>query len=87
MMNLAGKTPNGHDFISNPRRLWLIDSSRAVMNGQDPGPAGALAQRARVNDFLIPHPRIRRVKRRACSPLPGVWKVNTNTQRSYRESK
>ena len=53
-MNLAGKTPNGQQFISNPRRVWLIDSSRAVLNGRDFGPTGALDRQARLNDLLIP---------------------------------
>ena len=53
-MNLAGKTPNGHEFIANPQRLWLIDSSHAILNGLDLGPAGALARQARLSDFFIP---------------------------------
>lgn len=53
-MNLAGKTPNGHEFIANPQRVWLIDSSRAVINGLDAGPLGPLDQQAKLNDFLIP---------------------------------
>jgi len=54
IMNLIGTTPNGHEFIANPQRLWLIDSSQASLNGVDLGPAGALARQARLNDFFIP---------------------------------
>ena len=53
-MNLAGKTPNGYEFIANPQRVWLIESSHAILNGLDLGPTGALAQQARLNDFFIP---------------------------------
>jgi hypothetical protein len=53
-MNLAGKTPNGHEFMANPQRVWLIESSHAILNGLDLGPAGALAPQARLNDFFIP---------------------------------
>jgi hypothetical protein len=53
-MNLAGKTPDGHEFIANPQRLWLIDSGHAVLNGLDLGPVGALVRQARLNDVLIP---------------------------------
>ena len=53
-MNLAGRTPNGHEFIANPQRVWLIDSSCAVVNGIDLGPVGALDQQASLNEFLIP---------------------------------
>jgi hypothetical protein len=53
-MNLHGETPNGHRFIANPRRMWLIDSSRASLNGRDLGPPGPLARQARLNDVFIP---------------------------------
>lgn len=53
-INLSGKTPNGQEFIANPRRLWMIDASRASINGIDLGPLGALDRQARLNDFLIP---------------------------------
>jgi hypothetical protein len=53
-MNLAGRTPNGQEFIANPQRIWLVKSSRAVVDGVDAGPAGPLPEQARLNDFLIP---------------------------------
>jgi hypothetical protein len=53
-MNLAGRTPNGYEFIANPQRLWLIDSSHAVINEEDAGPVGHLDQQAKLNEFLIP---------------------------------
>ena len=40
--------------IANPQRMWLIDSSHAILNGLDLGPPGALTQQARLNDFFIP---------------------------------
>jgi hypothetical protein len=53
-MNLAGRTPNGQEFIANPQQVWLVKSSWAVINGVDVGPAGPLPEQARLNDFLIP---------------------------------
>jgi hypothetical protein len=53
-MNLAGRTPNGQEFIANPQQVWLVKSSRAVVNGADIGPLGPLATQARLNEFLIP---------------------------------
>jgi len=53
-MNLAGRTPNGHEFIANPKQVWLVKSSRAVVHGVDLGPTGPLSAQARLNDFLIP---------------------------------
>jgi hypothetical protein len=53
-LNLTGLTPNGHRFIGNPRRLWLIESSHAVVDGVSVGPAGPLASQASLRDFLLP---------------------------------
>ena len=53
-MNLAGRTPNGQEFIANPQRVWLIDSTSATVDGVDLGPAGPLEQQARLHEFLIP---------------------------------
>ena len=53
-MNLAGRTPNGHEFIANPQRVWLVDSSHAVVNELDLGPVGPLNRQASLNEFLIP---------------------------------
>ena len=32
-MNLAGRTPNGQEFIANLQLVWLVKSSRTVVNG------------------------------------------------------
>jgi len=53
-LNLTGRTPNGQEFTANPLRLWLVGSSRAVLNGTALGPAGALEQQARLADFFVP---------------------------------
>lgn len=53
-LNLTGLTPNGHRFIANPRRLWLIESSHAVVDGVSVGPTGPLANQASVGDLLLP---------------------------------
>lgn len=53
-MNLGGKTPNDYEFTANPQRMWLIESSRAILNGIDLGPAGPLAPQAQLGEFLIP---------------------------------
>jgi hypothetical protein len=53
-MNLTGKAPNGHEFIANPQRMWLIDASHAILHGTDLGPQGALPRQANLNDFFIP---------------------------------
>jgi hypothetical protein len=76
-MNLAGRTPNGHEFIANPQRVWLIDSSRAVVNETDLGPVGALDQQTSLNEFLIPQRGVFAVVRAFLEPPNG-----TSDQRS-----
>ena len=36
-MNLAGRTPNGQEFVANPRQVWLVKSSQAIIRGVDAG--------------------------------------------------
>jgi hypothetical protein len=53
-INLAGRTPNGQEFVANPRQVWLVKSSRAIIRGVDAGVVGPLINQARLRDFLIP---------------------------------
>jgi len=53
-INLSGTTPNGHWFVANPRQLWLVKSSRAIIRGVDVGAPGPLVEQAHLRDFLIP---------------------------------
>jgi hypothetical protein len=53
-INLAGRTPNGHEFVANPRQVWVVKSSHPIIRGVDAGPVGPLAEQARLCDFLIP---------------------------------
>jgi hypothetical protein len=53
-LNLYGRTPNGQTFQALPRYIWLIQSSRAAVQGQDLGPLGPVAGEVRLGDFLVP---------------------------------
>lgn len=54
-MRLTGDMPNGQDFVAAPRRIWAIQSSTAVIHGEDVGRIGPLAEQARIgNDFWLP---------------------------------
>ena len=53
-MNFTGHTPNGHRYVANPRQVWLIESSDALINGESVGPPGPLANQAAVGDLLLP---------------------------------
>lgn len=43
---------NGQPFEAN--RIWFVTSSEAVVEGQEVGPIGPLAEQAHLRDFYIP---------------------------------
>jgi hypothetical protein len=53
-MSLTGRVPNGQTFMANPRYVWAIGSSRAVVCGEDLGKVGPLAVQAKIGDLWIP---------------------------------
>jgi len=53
-LRLTGRTSNAQHFDANPRRIWYVTSSRAVVEGVDVGPPGPLTQQARLSDFYFP---------------------------------
>ena len=53
-VNLTGRTPNNQRFIANPRMLWSIAATRAIVDGIDIGAAGPIAGQASLGDFVIP---------------------------------
>jgi|OpeIllAssembly_1097287.scaffolds.fasta_scaffold183929_2 hypothetical protein len=53
-LGLSGKVPNGQKFVANPRQIWIIRNSTAILRGLDLGPAGRLKDQARLGDFWIP---------------------------------
>lgn len=53
-LGLRGRMPNHQWFRAAPRRVWAVDSSSAMLGGQDLGPPGPLAQQARLGDFWMP---------------------------------
>ncbi|MFQ5471818.1 MAG: hypothetical protein ACE5FA_02880 [Dehalococcoidia bacterium] len=53
-LRLYGRVPNGQSFIANPRLIWTIPSSRALLAGKDLGMLGPVSQQATLGDFAIP---------------------------------
>ncbi len=53
-MSLTGRLPNGQWFISNPRYLWVVTATKAVVNGEDLGEMGPLPEQARLGDLWLP---------------------------------
>jgi hypothetical protein len=54
-VNLVGRSPNGQTFIANPRRIWTIVASRAVLDGCDLGSIGEHPFQVKLGDFWIPN--------------------------------
>jgi hypothetical protein len=53
-LQLTGATSNAQHFDANPRRIWYVTASRAVVEGMDLGPPGPLTEQARMADFYLP---------------------------------
>jgi hypothetical protein len=53
-IGLHGRVPNGQSFIANPRVLWRIMDSTAVLAGEDFGSPGPVQPQAHLGDFWIP---------------------------------
>jgi hypothetical protein len=53
-LTLAGQAPNGQTFVANPRLVWLISSSQAVLNGVDLGQMERAGPQTKLGDFWIP---------------------------------
>lgn len=53
-VGLTGRVPSGQSFMANPLKVWVIDSSRAILGDRDLGDPGPLEQQARLGDFWIP---------------------------------
>jgi hypothetical protein len=53
-VKLTGMTANNQPFDANPLRIWLVTDSHAVVEGQELGPPGPLAEQAHLRDFYIP---------------------------------
>lgn len=53
-VQLTGTTSNRQHFDANPLRVWYVTASQAVVNGEDLGAVGPLAEQARMADFYFP---------------------------------
>ena len=53
-VRLTRVTSNGQHFDADPLRLRSVTDSHAVVEGQDLGPVGPLAEQAHMSDFYFP---------------------------------
>jgi hypothetical protein len=68
-VQLTGTTSNQQHFDANPLRIWHVGASRAVVEGEDLGPIGPLAEQAHMADFYFPQRGVFAVGRVFISPL------------------
>ena len=53
-VQLTGETSNAQHFEANPRRIWYVTASHAVVEGADLGQPGPLTEQAHMADFYFP---------------------------------
>ena len=68
-LRMHGTVPNEQRFIANPRLIWTIPESRAVINGQSLGLLGPVSPQAWLGDFAIPNRGIFAIGNAAFDPF------------------
>lgn len=68
-VKLTGATSNGQRFDANPLRIWRVAGSHAVVDGEQLGPVGPLAEQAHLSDFYIPQRGVFAVGRVFVTPV------------------
>ena len=71
-VQLTGTTSNRQHFDANPMRIWYVTASKAVVEGEDLGPVGPLAEQAHMADFYFPQRGMFAVGRVFISPLKAT---------------
>jgi hypothetical protein len=70
-VKLTGMTSNGQPFDANPLRIWFVTGSHAVVEGQELGSPGPLAEQAHLRDFYIPQRGIFAIGRFFATRVPA----------------
>lgn len=73
-VQLTGTTSNRQHFDANPLRIWYVIESHAVVEGEDLGPIGSLAEQAHMADFYFPQRGVFAVGRVFVSPLKATYR-------------
>jgi hypothetical protein len=71
-VQLTGTTSNRQHFDANPLRIWYVTMSHAVVEGEELGPIGPLAEQARMADFYFPQRGMFALGRVFISPLKSI---------------
>lgn len=68
-VQLTGTTSNQQHFDANPLHIWYLTASHAVVEGENLGPLGPLAEQAHMADFHFPQRGVFAMGRVFISPL------------------
>ena len=71
-VQLTGTTTNRQHFDANPLRIWYVANSHSIVEGEDLGPIGALAEQAHMEDFYFPQRGMLAVGRLFITPLKDL---------------
>lgn len=78
-IGMTGKTPNEQVFKARLQRMWVVESSRASIRGEDLGTIEALPRQTKLGDFWMPQRGIFMIGGAAFDPLEaGVDPPITN---------
>jgi hypothetical protein len=85
-VQLTGTTSNRQHFDANPLRIWYVNASQAVVEGEPLGPIGPLAEQAHMADFYFPQRGMFAIGRVFISPLqhPDVESNKTPSDNAAR---
>jgi hypothetical protein len=72
-VRLTGTTSNRQHFDANPLRIWYVTGSRAVVEGEDLGGIGPLAEQAHMADFYFPQRGVFAIGRVFISPITPTY--------------
>jgi hypothetical protein len=78
-VKLTGMTSNRQPFDANPQRIWLVTPSHAVVEGQELGAIGPLAEQAHLGDFYMPQRGIFAIGRVFITRVPNELSVSVPT--------
>ncbi len=79
-LRLFGAVPNRQQFIANPKRIWVVASSRATLAGEDLGRPAPLSEQASLGDFMIPQRGILAIGGSYFEPLNETRHLTAATQ-------
>ena len=70
-VRLTGRVPNGQRFLANPRQVWRVAASTALLDSADLGPIGPAPVPGALGDFCLPQRGVFAIGRTVFQPPPS----------------